>query len=158
VVIDLPCGDGRNLAALVDGASILLGADTSTKAKAKAKAIAEGVAGQAETAANTIFPRVAAVDTGPLDNSAGRTYRWDLLGHLRNAQDALKALHSPAGPIVANRRQMTDCKTFNPDIKEIAPKEYIGHFLMSSLTEPAHAEYRPYTHDHESLAFTIRKG
>jgi hypothetical protein len=30
--------------------------------------------------------------------------------------------------------------------------------VVSSWTEPAHADYRTYEHDHESLAFTIRKG
>jgi hypothetical protein len=79
---------------------------------------------------------------------------------------------------------MNDCQTSDPDIRQIAPKEYIDHFdfycrfydaddldallrstsmtaesvVVSSWTEPAHAEYRTYTHDHESLAFTIRKG
>jgi hypothetical protein len=32
VVIDLPCGDGRNLEALAQGTSILVGGDTSIKA------------------------------------------------------------------------------------------------------------------------------
>jgi len=183
VVIDLPCGDGRNLAALADGASILLGADTSTKAMT----IAERVAEQAGIAAKTIFLRLDAFDTGLLDNSVDGIFCWDLLGHLRNVKDALRELYRvvrPGGIIVANMWTMNDCQTSDPDIREIAPKEYIDHFdfycrfydeadleallaatsmraesvVVSSWTEPAHAEYRTYTHDHESLAFTIRKG
>jgi ubiquinone/menaquinone biosynthesis C-methylase UbiE len=183
VVIDLPCGDGRNLAALADGASILLGADTS----AKAMTIAERVAAQVSIAAKTIFLRMDAFDTGLLDNSVDGIFCWDLLGHLRNVEDALSELYRvvrPGGIIVANMWTMNDCQTSDPDIREIAPKEYIDHFdfycrfydtgdleallaatsmsaesvVVSSWTEPAHAEYRTYTHDHESLAFTIRKG
>jgi ubiquinone/menaquinone biosynthesis C-methylase UbiE len=183
VVIDLPCGDGRNLAALADGASVLLGADTSTKAMT----IAERVAAQAGIAAKTIFMRMDTFDTGLLDNSVDGIFCWDLLGHLRNVEDALKELYRvirPGGLIVGNMWTMNDCQTSDPDIREIAPKEYIDHFdfycrfydaedldallratsmtaesvVVSSWTEPAHAEYRTYTHDHESLAFTIRKG
>jgi ubiquinone/menaquinone biosynthesis C-methylase UbiE len=182
VIIDLPCGDGRNLAALADGASILLGGDTSVTAMT----IAERVAAQAGIAGKTVFQRMDAFDTGLLDNSVDGIFCWDLLGHLRNVDDALRELYRvirPGGIIVANMWTMNDCQTSDPDIREIAPKEYIDHFefycrfydpddldallaatsmnaesvVVSSWTEPAHAEYRTYTHDHESLAFTIRK-
>ncbi len=183
VVIDLPCGDGRNLAALADGASILLGGDTSVTAMT----IAERVAAEAGIAGQTIFQRMDAFDTGLLGNSVDGIFCWDLLGHLRNVEDALREFYRvirPGGIIVANMWTMNDCQTSDPDIREIAPKEYIDHFdfycrfydqddldallaatsmsaesvVVSSWTEPAHAEYRTYTHDHESLAFTIRKG
>ncbi len=182
VVIDLPCGDGRNLAALADGASILLGGDTS----ANAMAIAARVAAQAGIAGKTVFVRMDAFDTGLLDNSVDGIFCWDLLGHLTNAADALREFYRiirPGGIIAANMWTMNDCQTSDPDIREIAPKEYIDHFdfycrfydredldallgatgmtaesvVTSSWTEPAHADYRTYTHDHESLAFTIRK-
>jgi SAM-dependent methyltransferase len=183
VVIDLPCGDGRNLAPLAEGTSILLGGDTSVQAMA----IAEKVAGVAGIAAKTVFIRMDAFDTGLLDNSVDGIFCWDLLGHLRNVQDALLELYRvirPGGIIVANMWTMNDCQTSDPDIREIAPKEYIDHFdfycrfydrddldallrdvglsaesvEVSAWTEPAHADYRTYEHDHESLAFTIRKG
>ncbi len=182
LVIDLPCGDGRNLATLADGTSILLGGDTSVKAMM----IAERVAAQAGIAGKTIFARIDAFDTGLLDNSVDGIFCWDLLGHLTNVKDALKEFYRiirPGGIIVANMWTMNDCQTSDPDIREIAPKEYIDHFdfycrfydqqdldallgatgmraetvVVSSWTEPAHADYRTYTHDHESLAFTIRK-
>ena len=183
VVIDLPCGDGRNLAALAEGASILVGGDTSIKAMT----IAERVAAQAGIAGKTVFLRMDTFDTGLLDNSVDGIFCWDLLGHLRNVQDALTELYRvirPGGIIVANMWTMNDCQTSDPDIREIAPREYIDHFdfycrfydaedldallrsagmaaesvVVSSWTEPAHADYRTYEHDHESLAFTIRKG
>jgi ubiquinone/menaquinone biosynthesis C-methylase UbiE len=183
VVIDLPCGDGRNLAALAEGTSILVGGDTSIKAMT----IAERVADQAGIAGKTVFLRMDAFDTGLLDNSVDGIFCWDLLGHLRNVEDALTELYRvirPGGIIVANMWTMNDCQTSDPDIREIAPKEYIDHFdfycrfydaedldallsatgmaaesvVVISWTEPAHADYRTYEHDHESLAFTIRKG
>jgi ubiquinone/menaquinone biosynthesis C-methylase UbiE len=182
LIIDLPCGDGRNLAALADGASILLGGDTS----AKAMIIAERVAARAGIAQKTLFVRMDVFDTGLLDNSVDGFFCWDLLGHLTNVEAALKELYRvvrPGGIIVANMWTMNDCQTSDPDIREIAPKEYIDHFdfycrfydredldallsatamsaesvVVSRWTEPAHADYRTYEHDHESLAFTIRK-
>jgi ubiquinone/menaquinone biosynthesis C-methylase UbiE len=182
VVIDLPCGDGRNLATLAEGASILVGGDTSIKAMT----IAERVADQAGIAGKTVFLRMDAFDTGLLDNSVDGIFCWDLLGHLRNARDALTELYRvirPGGIIVANMWTMNDCQTSDPDIREIAPKEYIDHFdfyckfydrdditallasagmraesvELSAWREPGHADYRTYEHDHESLVFVVRK-
>jgi ubiquinone/menaquinone biosynthesis C-methylase UbiE len=127
VIIDLPCGDGRNLAALADGASILVGGDTSVTAMT----IAERVAAQAGIAGKTVFQRMDAFDTGLLDNSVDGIFCWDLLGHLRNVEDALRELYRvirPGGIIVANMWTMNDCQTSDPDIREIASKEYIDHF------------------------------
>jgi SAM-dependent methyltransferase len=182
VVIDLPCGDGRNLAALAGGASIVLGGDTSANAMAIAKRVAE----RDGIAAKTVFMRMDAFDTGLLDDSVDGIFCWDLLGHLTNVSDALRELYRvlrPGGMIVANMWTMNDCQTSDPDIRQTGPKEYIDHFdfycrfydeadldsllhatgltaesvEVSAWTEPAHAHYRTYTHDHESLAFTIRK-
>jgi ubiquinone/menaquinone biosynthesis C-methylase UbiE len=182
VVVDLPCGDGRNLAALSAGTSILLGGDTSVNAMA----IAGRTAARAGVAAKTVFIRMDAFDTGLLDNSIDGIFCWDLLGHLTNVKDALRELYRvirPGGVIVANMWTMNDCQTSDPDIRQTGPKEYVDHFgfyckfydaddldallravgmsaesvVVSSWTEPAHANYRTYTHDHESLVFTIRK-
>ena len=183
VVIDLPCGDGRNLAPLANGTSILLGGDTS----ATAMGIAERVADREGIAAKTVFVRMDAFDTGLLDNSVDENL---LLGSARSPDQCLRCTqgalpgNQAGGIIVANMWTMNDCQTSDPDIREIAPKEYIDHFdfycrfydqadldallaatgmtaesvEVSAWTEPAHADYRTYTHDHESLAFTIRKG
>jgi SAM-dependent methyltransferase len=182
VVVDLPCGDGRNLAALATGTSIVLGGDTSVNAMT----IAEKVAARDGISAKTVFIRMDAFDTGLLDNSIDGIFCWDLLGHLTNVEDALSELYRvvrPGGLIVANMWTMNDCQTSDPDIRQTGPKEFIDHFdfyckfydeadlgnllratgisaetvEISAWTEPAHAHYRTYTHDHESLAFTIRK-
>jgi SAM-dependent methyltransferase len=182
VVMDLPCGDGRNLAPLAESAPILLAGDTSTQAMA----IAEGIATKRGIRDRVVFARVDAFDTGLLDGSVDGIFCWDLLGHLTNPGDALRELYRitrPGGHIVANMWTMNDCQVSDPNIKEIGPKEFIDHFdfycrfydavdleaLLSSVDmtpelievaawhEPPHAVYRDYEHDHESLVFTIRK-
>jgi ubiquinone/menaquinone biosynthesis C-methylase UbiE len=182
VILDLPCGDGRNLPPLAKGAPILLAGDTSKNAMR----IAEQVAEKSGIREKTVFVEVDAFDTGFLDNSVDGIFCWDLLGHLRDVEDALKELYrilAPGGSIVANQWTMNDCQVSDPNIKEIAPKEYIDHFdfycrfydredidkqlgsvgLSASNVEvqrwwePPHAGYRDYEHEHESLIFTVTK-
>jgi ubiquinone/menaquinone biosynthesis C-methylase UbiE len=182
VIMDLPCGDGRNLPPLSAGAPILIGADTSINAMA----IAEDVAIKSGIRDKVVFLTVDAFSTGMLDNSVDGIFCWDLLGHLTNPEDALRELFritSPGGHIVANMWTMNDCQVSDPLIKEIAPKEYIDHFdfycrfydrsdldalleavdmpaelvEVQSWWEPPHVGYRDYEHEHESLIFTIRK-
>lgn len=181
VVLDLPCGDGRNIAPLSAGAPILLAGDTSTNAMS----IAERVARRAGVRDKVVFVEVDAFATGLLDDSVDGIFCWDLLGHLTDPQDALRELYriTRPGHIVANMWTMNDCQVSDPNIKEIAPKEYIDHFdfycrfydredldallgsvgmpaesvEVASWWEPPHAGYRDYEHQHESLIFTIRK-
>jgi ubiquinone/menaquinone biosynthesis C-methylase UbiE len=182
VILDLPCGDGRNLPPLAVGAPILLAGDTSRNAMG----IAEKVAERAGIRDKTVFIEVDAFATGLLDNSVDGIFCWDLLGHLTEPEDALLELQRilrPGGHLVANMWTMNDCQVSDPNIKEIAPKEYIDHFdfycrfydhedletlltkvgmpaqsvEVSSWWEPPHAGYRDYEHQHESLIFTIRK-
>lgn len=182
VVLDLPCGDGRNLPSLAAGAPILLAGDTSPNAMA----IAERVMERARLRDGVVFLTLDAFATGLLDNSVDGVFCWDLLGHLTEPGDALRELYRitrPGGHIVANMWTMNDCQTSDPNIREIAPKEYIDHFefycrfydradldaLLASVDmtaqevevqrwwEPPHAGYRDYEHEHESLIFTIRK-
>jgi SAM-dependent methyltransferase len=183
VVLDLPCGDGRNLPPLAEGAPILLAGDTSPKAMA----IAERVTVKAGVRDKVVFVEVNAFDTGLLDASVDGIFCWDLLGHLTDPARALRELHRilrPGGHLVANMWTMNDCQTSDPNIKEIGPKEYVDHFdfycrfydrddldaLLSEVDmpatavevqswwEPPHAGYRDYVHQHESLIFTVRKG
>jgi SAM-dependent methyltransferase len=182
VVLDLPCGDGRNLPQLAAGAPVLLAGDTSLNAMA----IAQGVAERAGIRAMTIFVKIDVFATGLLDDSLDGIFCWDLLGHLTNPEEALRELYRitrPGGRIVANMWTMNDCQATDPNIKEIGPKEYVDHFdfycrfydredldalldavgltaelvEVASWREPPHADYRVYEHGHESLVFTVRK-
>ncbi len=182
VIMDLPCGDGRNLPPLAAGAPILLAGDTSQNAMG----IAAKVVQRAGVRAKTVFLTVDAFATGMLEGSIDGIFCWDLLGHLTNVEDGLHELYrilSPGGTLVANMWTMNDCQTSDPNIKEIGPKEYIDHFDFycrfydqedldallfavgltagsvetQSWWEPPHVGYRDYEHQHESLIFTIRK-
>jgi ubiquinone/menaquinone biosynthesis C-methylase UbiE len=181
-ILDLPCGDGRNLPPLATSAPILLAGDTSPNAMR----IAEHLTTRTGIRHQVIFLTLDATNTGLLDNSIDGIFCWDLLGHLTHPEDALRELHRitrPGGHIIANMWTMNDCQVFDPHIKEIAPKEYVDHFdfycrhydpedlhqLLNSInltpttietkrwTEPPHAGYRDYQHEHESLIFTIQK-
>jgi len=182
VVLDLPCGDGRNLPPLAEGAPILLAGDTSRNAMA----IAERVTEKAGIRDRVVFVDVDAFATGMLDASVDGIFCWDLLGHLTDPGHALREMHRilrPGGHLVANMWTMNDCQVSDPLIKEIAPKEYVDHFdfycrfydrddldaLLASVGmpagsvevaswwEPPHAGYRDYAHQHESLIFTVSK-
>lgn len=182
VVVDLPCGDGRNLGPLANAAHVVLAGDTSVNAMA----IAERVAQREGIRDKVVFVKINALDTGLLPDSVDGIFCWDLLGHLTNPQDALAEfgrILRPGGQIVANMWTMNDCQVTDPEIREIGAKEFIDHFnfyckfydhddlnaLLASVRmaaesvevaswrEPAHADYRTYEHDHESLVFTIRK-
>ena len=120
VVLDLPCGDGRNLPPLAEGAPILLAGDTAKKAMA----IAERVADKAGIRAKTVFVEVDAFDTGLLDDSVDGIFCWDLLGHLTDPGRALLEMFRilrPGGALVANQWTMTACQPSDPLIREIAP-------------------------------------
>lgn len=182
VVLDLPCGDGRNLPPLAAGAPILLAGDTSRNGMQ----IAERVTEQADIRRRVVFLETDAFATGLLDGSVDGIFCWDLLGHLTHPEDALREMYRitrPGGHIVANMWTMNDCQVFDPNITEVAPKEYVDHFdfycrhydredldaLLGSVGtpatsveirswwEPPHAGYRDYEHQHESLIFTIQK-
>jgi ubiquinone/menaquinone biosynthesis C-methylase UbiE len=182
LVLDLPCGDGRNLPPLCDGAPIVLAGDTSKNAML----IAEQKVTMAGLRDQVVFVEVDAFATGLLDDSVDGIFCWDLLGHLRDAEYALKEFHRilrPGGSLVANQWTMNDCQVTDPNIKQIAAKEYVDHFdfycrfydredLDEQLAsvglaaanvevqrwwEPPHAGYRDYEHEHESLIFTVTK-
>jgi SAM-dependent methyltransferase len=182
VVLDLPCGDGRNLPPLSAAAPILLAGDTSLNAMAIASQVAEkaGIRGK------TVFIKLDAFSTGLLDDSVDGIYSWDLLGHLTRPAEALREFYRilrPGGRLISNVWTMNDCQVTDPNMTPTGPKEFVDHFgfycrhygreeldamlSAASLTpelvevarwvDPAHAHYRTYEHQHESLVFTIRK-
>jgi ubiquinone/menaquinone biosynthesis C-methylase UbiE len=182
LILDLPCGDGRNLSPLAASAPIVLAGDTSVNAMG----IAREVAAKAGIAGKTVFVKSDIFATGFLDNSIDGIFCWDMLGHLTKPDEALRELYRicrPDGHIVANMWTMGDCQSYDPFIKELAPREYVDHFgwyirfydrsdldeLLSSVGlvpacvelqrwwEPPHVGYRDYVHEHECLIFTIRK-
>ncbi|HEX3958717.1 MAG TPA: class I SAM-dependent methyltransferase [Trebonia sp.] len=182
VVLDLPCGDGRNLPPLSAGAPILLAADTSPNAMA----IAAQVASKAGIRDKTVFLTLNAFSTGLLEDSVDGIYSWDLLGHLTEPASALREFYRilrPGGSIITNVWTMNDCQVTDPNMTSIGDKEFHDHFgfycrhydredldamlgtagLTAALvetsgwTDPPHAHYRTYEHQHESLVVTIRK-
>jgi SAM-dependent methyltransferase len=182
IVLDLPCGDGRNLQTLAEGAVILIGGDTS----ANAIAISRRVAERAHLADKLVFLELDAYLLKIPSDTIDGIFCWDLLGHLSNPERALTEMYRilrPGGRLVANMWTMNDCQVSDPNIRETAPKEYLDHFdfycrfydrsdldaLLAAArmtaervevarwTEPPHIGYRDYEHDHESLVFTVKK-
>lgn len=183
VVLDLPCGDGRNLPTLALSAPVVLACDTSRNALA----IAESTIRKAGSHKNIVFREADIFRTGLPDNSVDGVFCWDMLGHLTDPEKAIRELYricKPGGHIVANLWTMNDCQPQDDRITELAPKEYVDHLdlylrcydradldalleacgvldessvELTRWIEAPHAEYRPYWHEHECLVFTIRK-
>jgi ubiquinone/menaquinone biosynthesis C-methylase UbiE len=182
VVLDLPCGDGRNLPPLSAGAPILLAADTSMNAMRIASQVAE----KAGVRDKIVFLTGNAFSTGFLDDSIDGIYSWDLMGHLTKPGDALREFYRilrPGGSIISNVWTMNDCQVVDPNVKLIGRNEFVDHFgfyckhyereeldamladagltpaavEVASWIDPPHAHYRTYEHQHESYVFTITK-
>jgi len=184
VIMDLPCGDGRNLPPLAAGAPILLAGDTSRKAMTIARSVAEKAGVQRQV----VFSEIDAYATGLLDDSVDGIFCWDLLGHLTEPAGALAEFHRilrPGGCLIANMWTMNDCQVADDRARmtEIGPKAYLDHAdfyckfydeqdldeLLGSVGqhaesvetaswwEPPHPGYRDYVHQHESLIFRVRK-
>lgn len=184
VVLDLPCGDGRNLPPLAAGAPILLAGDTSARAMSIARTVTE----KAGVRPRVVFCQIDAYATGLLDRSMDGIFCWDLLGHLTEPERALREfarILRPGGCLIANMWTMNDCQVADDRARmtEIAPRTYLDHAefyckfydeadltgLLASVGqqaesvetaswwEPPHPGYRDYVHQHESLIFRVRK-
>ncbi|HEU5268301.1 MAG TPA: class I SAM-dependent methyltransferase [Jatrophihabitans sp.] len=184
VIMDLPCGDGRNLPPLAAGAPILLAGDTSPRAMR----IARGVVQRAGVQRQVVFSETDAYATRLLDDSVDGIFCWDLLGHLTEPAGALTEflrILRPGGCLIANQWTMNDCQVADDraQMTEIGPKTYLDHAdfyckfydeqdlaeLLSAVSlqaesvrtaswwEPPHPGYRDYVHRHESLIFHVRK-
>ncbi|HEX4729443.1 MAG TPA: class I SAM-dependent methyltransferase [Jatrophihabitans sp.] len=184
VIMDLPCGDGRNLPPLTAGAVILLAGDTSRKAMTIARSVVEA----AGSRHRVVFSEMDAHATGLLDGSIDGIFCWDLLGHLTEPAGALTEfgrILRPGGCLIANMWTMNDCQVADDRARmtEIGPRTYLDHAdfycrfydeqdlhgLLASVGlaaesvqtaswwEPPHPGYRDYVHQHESLIFRVRK-
>jgi SAM-dependent methyltransferase len=184
VILDLPCGDGRNLPPLAAGAPILLAGDTSRRAMR----IARSVVQRAGVERRVVFSEIDAYATGLLDDSIDGIFCWDLLGHLTEPAGALAEfarILRPGGSLIANLWTMNDCQIADDRAKmtEVGPKTYLDHadfyckfydeqdlggllgevgqhaesVQTASWWEPPHPGYRDYVHRHESLIFRVRK-
>ncbi|MBP5942698.1 class I SAM-dependent methyltransferase [Streptomyces sp. LBUM 1476] len=168
---------------LAQAAKVVLAGDTSHNAmriarKVTAKAGADNVLFQETDVFATALPD-ASVDGVFCWDLLGH------LTEPVKALQELYRICRPGGHVVANMWTMADCQVADPGMVAIGPKEYRDHAdfyckfydrpdLDAYLTrcgltdevaaverlrwmEPPHAGYRPYFHEHESLAFTIRK-
>src|SRR5262249_47977941 len=124
VVLDLPCGDGRNLPPLALSAPVVLAFDTSTNAlRISEEAIRKGASHK-----NILFRQTDIFATGLPDEAVDGILCWDTLGHLAERERALRALWRicrPVGHIVMNVWTPNDCQPQDARIGKIGDKEYL---------------------------------
>lgn len=179
-VLDLPCGDGRNLAVLARQVAMVVGADSSPRALALAqKAIDKAALG------NVILTEADIFRSGFPDGAFDAILCCDVLGHLTDPARALMELLRicrPGGLVVANVFAMDD-STRGSNMTRIDGEEYIyddrfyfrfynrdevesllkamdcevESVILAAWTEPPHEGYREYEHDHASWVATLWK-
>lgn len=177
--MEIPCGDGRNTVPLARHFQRLDAVDSSARALALARERIE-----AEELANVDFRTENIFDLSVPDRSFASVVCWDLLGHLKNPEEALRSLKrvcEQGAVIVANLFSLGDT-TRGDAMTEIAPNQFIYderfyfHYYseqeatellgavdgvevraleLTRWTEPPHEGYREYEHDHESWAMVI---
>jgi SAM-dependent methyltransferase len=182
-VLDLPCGDGRNLPPLAAGAPTVVGADSSRNAINVAR-------GRVERAGirNVILMESDIFATGFANDMFDGVFCCDVLGHLTKPMAAIRELLRACRPsrfVVANIFAVGD-STRGQNMVQINPEEeyifddrfYFKFYEKSHVeallagvandaevhsielvrwTEPPHEGYREYEHEHESWLFAIRK-
>lgn len=163
-VVDLGCGDGRNLAALVAGGFGCIGVDIAPTGLAHART----------TAAPAFLLRADATDTGLIDNSVDAVTCFDVFGQISDpthlVREARRILR-PGGVFVVNAFTLDDGTYGEGD--EIGPHTFaykdtlfryydeeairglFEHWEVASLfrrswDDPPHGEFRPYPHRHDN--------
>ncbi len=180
IVIDLPCGDGRNVPALAESIPFVVGADSAPNALAIAhKTLAESAV------KNCVLVEADIFATGFYDDQFDGVFCCDVLSHLTDPLGAFRELLRicrPGGYVVANLFALGD-STRGPNMIAIGDEEYIFddrfYFKFYSRTtalaflaevgvvperldlvrwwEPGHEGYREYEHEHESWVAVVRK-
>jgi SAM-dependent methyltransferase len=179
-VLDLPCGDGRNIAPIASRVHEVVGADSSTNALTIAVRAAE-----AAEVGNALFMTSNIFSTPFLTDTFDGIFCCDVLGHLEAPADALHELLRvlrPGKALVANVFALGD-STRGPNMRKIGEEEYtfderfyfhyydraaiddllcqvgavVERVELVRWTEPPHEGYREYEHEHESWVFTLRK-
>jgi ubiquinone/menaquinone biosynthesis C-methylase UbiE len=182
VVLELPCGDGRNTLPLCATAKMVLAADSSPTALS----LASRRLASAEVQ-NALLLTADIYNLPFLENQIPSVLCWDLLGHLREPDVALAELvrvTSPGGTIVANVFALGD-STRGDEMVAVGNEEYmyqdrlyfryydrsaaerlvdgvagvaVREITEARWTEPAHPGYREYEHEHVSWAFVLEVG
>jgi SAM-dependent methyltransferase len=179
-IIDFPCGDGRNLIKLVNVFPLVVGADSSLNALQITKEVVN-----LKKSRNCILVESDIFNSGFLEGQFDGVFCWDLLGHLRNAENAIKELIklcAEDGIIIGSVFALGD-STRGQDMRSIGNEEYIymdkfyfkyydenevrsllKNFSAEVISielavweEPPHEGYREYPHEHQSWVFTLRK-
>jgi SAM-dependent methyltransferase len=180
IVLDLPCGDGRNLVHLMRDLPFIVGGDTSRVAL---EAAAHYIAGL--PSGRCVLQEVDIFRTPFVGEQFDGVFCADVLGHLTRPQEAIAELLRVCRRnkcVVGSLFALGD-STRGVDMTRIGPEEYVysdkfyfkfydkaevtrllesvqAEILSIELarwTEPPHKGYREYEHEHQSWVFTVRK-
>ncbi|WP_198345770.1 class I SAM-dependent methyltransferase [Nocardiopsis gilva] len=163
-VVDLGCGDGRNLAALVAAGFSCMGVDIAPTGLAHART----------TAQPAFLLRADATDIGLIDNSVDAVTCFDVFGQIQDPSSLVREARRilrPGGTLVVNAFTPED-GTYGEG-EEIAPhtfaykdtlfryydedsvRELFSEWEITSLyrrswDDPPHGDFRPYPHRHDN--------
>lgn len=180
VVVDVPCGDGRNTIPLATNLPFVLAADSSASALGlAAKRIARS------GLRNCVLAEMDLFRTHILTNQVGGVFCWDVLGHLQRPEIAIRELLricAPGGHLVGSLFSTGD-STRGKEMRRLGGEEYLyaetffykfynkveaenllvnsgaelEHFELATWMEPPHEGFREYEHEHQSWAFVLKK-
>jgi 2-polyprenyl-3-methyl-5-hydroxy-6-metoxy-1,4-benzoquinol methylase len=183
LVLELPCGDGKNTQYLARHFPFLIAADYSSTGLEIA---ANRLVHHNGRNSNVLFCKVDIFDSQFLSNQFDAIFCCDLLGHLENSEAALRELVRmcrPEGVIVINVFAIDDSTRTVEKMVRLRGEEYIYadkfYFRFFSRTEALdlcrgvnaqvlsihlakwmegpHEGYREYPHEHQSWVLTLRK-
>jgi SAM-dependent methyltransferase len=180
-VLDVPCGDGRNLVPLARSLPFVVGGDSSSRALTLTQQrLAEA------SISNGLLLRLDISEMPFATDNVPAVFCWDLIGHLRDPHHALEEclrVCRPGGIVIGsvfatgdpvrgiNMRQIGDDEYVFDNrfyfrfysehaVQELLashPRAEVTILELTRWSEPAHEGYREYEHEHESWAFALRK-